>query len=399
MVKAPGILFTAFEHSGDEHAAPVIAELRRMLPDTPIYATGGDRMAAAGAEIIEKTTHMGLMFADSASHIPEHFRRLNRLKRFLADHPIAVHVPTDSPAANWDICKLIKRRYGKPSASGPGAKVVHLVAPQVWAWAQWRVRKLRKFSDMVLCLLPFEPSWFEKRGVNARFIGHPLFNHAIETDPLRWQAMTYPTGSPKVALMPGSRAAEITRNWPIIVDAWKELSARFPGAQAVVAGINADSLNRFRELTPDIPDSMHLVHSQTDAVIHWADVVLAVSGTVSLHIARQSKPMVLIYKANRLTWTLVGQFLINTRTFTLPNLIHSGRVEGGDSHIVKEFIPFLGGSVEPIVDEVAHLIDNDRARAVQIEALDNIVAQFQRHNAGREAAETIVQIMRQDQTA
>ena len=276
---------------------------------------------------------------------------------------------------------------------------MHLVAPQVWAWAQWRVGKLRRYSDMVLCLLPFEPAWFEKRGVNARFIGHPLFDHTIESDPLRWQGMTYPGGSPKVALMPGSRAAEITRNWPFIHEAWQKLSERYSDAQAVVAGVNADSLNRFRELTPDIPSNMRLVHSQTDAVVHWADVVLAVSGTVSLHIARQSKPMVLMYKVNRWTWSMVGQFLINTRTFTLPNLIHAGRVEGGDKHIVKEFIPFLGGSVDGIVDEVANLIEDDRARAVQVEALDNIVAQFQRHNAGREAAETIVEIMRQDQTA
>lgn len=399
MSKRPGILFTAFERSGDEHAAPVIAELRRMAPDTPIYATGGRHMQEAGAELIEQTDHMGLMLADSAGEIPEHFRRLGRLKKWLADHPVAVHVPTDSPAANWDICKLVKRRYGKPAADRPAAKVVHLVAPQIWAWAQWRVGKLRKYSDLVLCLLPFEPAWFEKRGIRARFIGHPLFNHPIDQDAFNWQSIGYPAGSPKVALMPGSRPKELSRNWPIMFETWRTLCERYPDAQAVVAGVHEAALEKLRRITPELPENMKLVHSQTDTVINWADVVLAVSGTVSLHIARQSKPMALLYKVNAFTWYTVGQFLVKARTYTLPNLIAAGRVEGADKdkHVVREFIPFLGGSVQPIADELSRLIDDEQAHAAQVAALNGIVEQLSRHDAGRDAAEAIVGVMRSAQ--
>lgn len=381
-----GILFTAFERSGDEHAAPVIEHIRQVAPEIPIYATGGLHMEAAGATLIERTEHMGAMGADSFSQVLDHLRRMKRLKRWLAEHPIAVHVPTDSPAANWGICKAVKKQFGDE------AKVVHLVAPQVWAWGQWRVKRLRHGSDLVLCLLPFEPDWFKRHGVNARFIGHPVFDHPLDYDELNAQAAMYPHGSPKIALMPGSRSKELTRNWPVILDAWRHFAAAHPDASAVVAGINAEALPRLREIDGDIPDSVHMVHSQTDAIVRWADAVLSVSGTVSLHIARQAKPMVLLYKLNPVTWTLAGQFIVKARTFTLPNLIAAGRVEGAPprEHLVKEFVPWLGGSAQPIADALAHLVDHDKARHAQIDGLKKVIGHFAPHNAGKEAAQAIL---------
>jgi lipid-A-disaccharide synthase len=101
----------------------------------------------------------------------EHLKINRAVKRWLQTHPVALHVPVDSPAANFPICKIAKKS---------GARVVHLVAPQVWAWAEWRVNKLRRLTDLVLCLLPFEEQWFAMRGVKARFVGHPLFDEPLD---------------------------------------------------------------------------------------------------------------------------------------------------------------------------------------------------------------------------
>jgi len=385
----PCILFTAFEPSGDEHAASAITVLRQRLPDVPIYGLGGKKMAEAGCQLIEETAAVGRMGSDSAWQVFDHFKRLSRVKKWARGKSIAVHVPTDSPAANWSYCRMIKRMYRKPGADRVKSRVVHLVAPQVWAWAQWRVKRLRKWSDLALCLLPFEPAWFRARGVNARFIGHPAFDHQLDTDKLSWESMKFPKGSPKIALLPGSRSTELTRNWPILHSVFTQLLQQHPDAQAVVGAVDANAEKTLRELTPDSPDSMHYTHGRTDAAIHWADVVLTVSGTVTLHIARHTKPMVILYKVSPFIWSAFGQFIVDTRTFTLPNLITLGRpAPTREGHLFKEFIPFWGDD-EPIVREMSRLISDEKLQAQQVEALEAIVEKFSNLHAGREAGEQI----------
>lgn len=391
MSQPPCILFTAFEPSGDEHAASAIVELRKRLPDVPIHGFGGPRMAEAGAQIIEQTSGMGLMLADSAGHVFDHFRRVSRLKRWADEHPVAVHVPTDSPAANWSFCRMIKKKFAAPAPGRPAARVVHLVAPQVWAWAQWRVKRLQQWSDLVLCLLPFEPNWFAEHDVNARFIGHPSFDEPLDTDHLNWQAMNYPSGSPRIALLPGSRKSEMKANWPVLLDAFGRFSQRHPDAQAVVAAVDEAAAKSLRKRAGQVRANLRIVAGQTQSVIHWSQVVLTVSGTVSLQIARHGKPMAIVYRIQPLNWWLVGQWLVSTRTFTLPNLITLGRPEPTTAgHVVREFIPFWGPST-PIVDELSRLVDDADYRAAQQRALAGVVAQFEGHHAGREAATAIAE--------
>ncbi|MDX1564755.1 MAG: hypothetical protein R3236_05070, partial [Phycisphaeraceae bacterium] len=232
------ILFTAFEPSGDEHAAAVIRQLLKIRPRWKVHALGGPQMAAAGAELIENTTQEAVMGTGALAKVREHRAILRRLADWWDDHPIAVHVPTDSPAANWSICKMAKAR---------NCRVAHLVAPQVWAWASWRVRRLQRWSDLVLSVLPFETLWFAERGVEARFIGHPLYDEPLDTDELRWQSVNYPTDEPKIALLPGSRPGELKRNWPVMKSAFERFRQRRPKACAVVAVRNQAALKSIRD--------------------------------------------------------------------------------------------------------------------------------------------------------
>lgn len=386
--EAPSILFTAFEPSGDEHAAPVIRHLRETRPDISIYALGGPKMKAAGATLIENTVNDAAMLAGALAKINEHRAIRRRLHVWLADHPIALHVPTDSPAANWGICKITK------ALPGVGAKVVHLVAPQVWAWASWRVKRLQKWSDRTLCLLPFEPAWFAKHDVDARFIGHPLFDSPLDTESLDATAATLPDAKTKLALLPGSRPGEIRKNWPLMRRVFTEVDGRLSGCEAVVAVGSDRQRDQLMRLDPTIGGKVQIETGQTDAAIHWADAVLTVSGTVTLHVARHAKPMAIVYRVPWLNWQLIGRWLIDTRTFTLPNLIaNDGPHKDRSRHIVREFVPQLSDHATPIADEIVSLIEDETKRAKQIEAVREALAKFDGHDAGREASEAILEVL------
>lgn len=376
MSEAPAILFTGFEPSGDDHAAAVIAELRRRHPDLKMYAWGGPHMAQAGAEIIEETGRDAVMGLPGLAKIREHKAINARIAAWLEKNPIAVHVPVDSPAANFPICAL---------ARASGAKVVHLVAPQVWAWASWRVRKLRRLSNFVCCVLPFEEKWFADHRVRAKFVGHPLFDTPLDLDALDGVIESWPSGSPKIALLPGSRPAEIRKNFPLLMAAYRRIASEHAEIAGVVAATRADLEPTIRELAGGPwPESLRFVSHQTDCAIRWADLCLVVSGTVTLQIARQRKPMVIIYKLNRLLYNLIGRWLIKTPFFSLPNLIAGKR-------IVPELIPHFGGA-DAMVDEAVGLLERPELVERQKAALAEVVAAFEGHNAACGAADVIERV-------
>jgi lipid-A-disaccharide synthase len=372
------ILFTAFEPSGDDHASAVIAAVRRRHPRAVIYAWGGPKMEAAGAQIIERTGDDAVMGVPGLAKIREHQRINKRIGAWLAAHPeVGVHVPVDSPAANFPVCEIARKH---------GMRVVHLVAPQVWAWGSWRVKKLRRLSDLVLCLLPFEQAWFERRGVPARFVGHPLFDTVLDTRALDARAAELPAGAPRIALLPGSRPAELRKNFPLLLESFRRLRSDSHGAAGVVAVTSEGAAGRLREDAARLggwPQGLEIVWGETDAVVRWCQIALVVSGTVTLQVARQQRPMVIVYKSSRWFYEFVGRWIVSTPFFTLPNLI-AGR------EIVPELVPHFGDA-EPIVERVSRLIEDDAAASRQIEELGRVCAAFGGHTASESAAEAIAE--------
>ena len=153
------VLFTAFEPSGDAHAAPVVKALRGLAPDLFVAAWGGPKLHEAGATVIERSADDGAMGLSALSRMGAVRRHAAAIDRWRSQHRVTVHVPVDSPAANFPIARRFKRS---------GVRVCHLVAPQLWAWGAWRLNKLRRCTDCVLCLLPFEEKWFRDRQISAK---------------------------------------------------------------------------------------------------------------------------------------------------------------------------------------------------------------------------------------
>lgn len=375
----PAILFTAFEPSGDDHAAVVIRELRRRWPDLPIYAWGGPKMATAGATIIAETGSDAVMGVPGFSKIIEHQKINKQIARWLSEHKeVRVHVPVDSPAANFPIAGIARRLR---------RTVVHLVAPQLWAWGAWRVGKLRRRTDLVLCLLPFEERWFRRRGIPARFIGHPLFDEPIDAEALDAAARSLPGGRHKVALLPGSRPAELRRNFPLLLRTFRDLRARHEGVVGLVGARTEevrDTLYAHANQMGGWPAGLEIEIGKTDLVARWSDLALVVSGTVMLQVARHGRPMVVVYKVRgfeRMVYRMVGRRVITTKYFTLPNLI-------ARQEIVPELVPHFGG-YEPLLDRAEDLILSEDRREAQRLNQRAVCAQFTGLSAAAAAADAL----------
>lgn len=374
--RSPTILFTAFEPSGDIHAAPVIRELRSAAPQLEIHACGGPHMEAAGAQMLHRTVQIGAMGLEAVGRSLAVRRVLKDLKRWARGQRLVAHVPVDSPAANFPLAGHLHR---------DGVKVIHLVAPQVWAWGSWRIGKLRRRTDLVLCLLPFEEPWFRERNVPARFIGHPSINRRLDVPSMRERMHGLPVGAPRVAIFPGSRQHEVTRNTRLLTEIYTELQGRHAGMRGVVVAANPHLARLIRRKINVFPTGLHMITGDAEAVIGWCDLALAVSGTISLDITLQRKPMIGLYRTGLLSW-LGAKLVLRTPYRLLPNII-------AEREIVPEFIPYVGGPM-PIVRVATRFLSDSKHAAVQAEELHRVCLRFANHDPPKEGARAILETIR-----
>ena len=368
--KSRTIFFAVFEPSGDVLAARLIQELKRRDPSLRFVGFGGPKMAQQGVDLLEETTEHAVIALGALGQVREQLRRLGVLSDYLKQNDVAALVPVDSPAANWSVCKKVRKLR-------PSAKIVHLVCPQVWGWATWRVRRLRKLTDQVLCLLPFEPGWLDERGVPGVFVGHPVFEDAPQVldkpvaDDLPWSG---DSGVLRLALMPGSRRSEVEKNWPTMLEVFKAVKAAHPEVVGLCAALKAGGEARFAPLggVDALPEGMEVVGGRTPEVLRWADVVLAKSGTSTLQVASLCKPMVAFYNVSPVAWQLLGRWLIKSRTFALPNIISEWQ---DGRRVVPEFIPHFGDP-EPITGALDALVGDVAVRGQQEAGLRRVAEPF-----------------------
>jgi len=370
-------LFTAFEQSGDAMAAPVIREMVSHPSGPKIYAYGGPQMEAAGAELLGETVGAGAIGFKALGRSMTIRKLARKIKAWAAWQRVLVHVPVDSPAANFPICKVMR---------ASGARVVHLVAPQLWAWGGWRIGKLRKLTDLVLCVLPFEEQWFFDRDVPAKFIGHPAINRVVDLDALKERMHGLPQGAPRLGLFPGSRAHEVKANTRFLVNAYAELQARHAGLCGVIVAASPEIAKIVRRRIRVFPTNLHMITGSADAVIAWSDLVLAVSGTITLDITVQRKPMIGVYKTGLFTW-LSAKLLIRTPFWLLPNII-------AEREIVPEFVPHFGGPM-PIVREATRYLLDSKHAAIQSEELHRVCLRFANHDPAKDAVRLIIKTVQQ----
>jgi len=375
------LLFTAFEPSGDRLGARLIEAIRERGYTGQIHAYGGPQMEKAGANILEHTTQHAAMLLGAAALWKEHHDRRKRLAHWLSENDVTCVIPIDSPAANFPICELARK-------AKPSAKIVHLVAPQVWAWGQWRVKKMPRLTNHVLCLLPFEPDWFAQHNVPSSYVGHPSFAK-FESSDRHAELPETGQGQVKVALLPGSRSSEVKKNWPTMRQVFVRLRESRPNLIGVVAASDDERAELIQQTAGGLADGMSMLVGDSSAVMDWADVGLIVSGTATLETAGRGLPMVVLYNTTRWQWNLYGRWLIATRTFALPNLISQWQ---GDGHCVQEFVPHFG-QVEPVVEALSELIDDPAKREAQKQSLTQVSEPFQSIDFKEVASTKLLEIL------
>jgi lipid-A-disaccharide synthase len=314
------IFFSVGEPSGDQHAARLIHALRRRRPDLAIRGYGGPKMAQAGCALDFELTDLAVVGIFRVLPLLWAFyRQVKRAERLFREaRPDAV-VLVDFPGFNWWIAR---------KAKAAGIPVFYYLPPQLWGWAPWRVKRMRKFVDHILCGLPFEPQWYAEHGLQAEYVGHPFFDDVAETQlDANFCRRAHTEFKRIVGILPGSRNHEVESNFPLQIDVMEQVAARHPDVQFLVACFRERHRERCRQLLESRPRRLpvELVVGRTPEIIEVSDCCLMVSGSVSLEMLARAKPAVVHYRVSPLTYTLVRP-LVNVKSITLPNLIAGRRL-------------------------------------------------------------------------
>ena len=333
-------LLIAGEASGDEHGARLIASLKAVDAKAAFAFIGGDKMAQqAGVAPLYHYREIAVMGFTSVLRSMSKIRLAARLlQEEMLSNPPDVVIPIDYGGFNL--------RYTLPMAHRHGVPVVYYIPPKVWASRRRRIKRLQSYTDLCLTILPFEADYLSQRGVHARYVGNPSIQSVGEL--LDSNAKLCDTARPYIALLPGSREAEIARNLPIMCRAIDLLPAPW---RAVIAGApNIDPAH----YTPYINERIELVADETLPLLAGASAALVTSGTATLETALIGTPQVVAYRlpAGRLArWAF--DHILPIRYFSLVNLI-------AESPVVEEL---LGDAVtaQRLVQALTPLLDRESA--------------------------------------
>lgn len=289
-------MITAGEASADQHAAGIIRALKEILPEAEFFGLGGPEMIKEGFEACYDMQDFAVMgFSAVIPKIRRIFQVHRGLKDLLLRRRPTLFIPVDLPDFNMRLSAFAHRQH---------IKVLYYIAPQAWAWRRYRARQLARITDGLAVIFPFEEAFFRSYGVQARYVGHPLLEHAPACQDIRWP----PT---RIALMPGSRRDEIVRMLPIMMD-----------AKRIIAERHAE-IRWFLPVAPGIDEHLIRRHTDADVVLTEGlpevDLALVKSGTACFEMALKGVPEVICYTTSRLNYLLAKTFL-SLEHIGMPNI-------------------------------------------------------------------------------
>ena len=369
------VFLSAAEPSADAHCAGLIAAMNKSSPGIKFVGVGGPKMAQAGCELLEHTVGKAVMIYKAFSQVAYFYKLIKRINHYFKSNNVDLVIVCDSPSFNFHVAKAAKKA---------GIKTLFFVAPQLWAWASWRIRKLRKFCDKLCCILPFEQDWFGQRGVDAIFVGNPLLDKLEIAIGRHEQYSNFDAKNARFALMPGSRAAEINSLWRPMQQIALRLKEKYSGATFVAVAVDSGREEILR--TAQIPGfecqySVDSVNKTAGAV----DFSIVASGSATIEVAAAGCPMVIMYQINRTLWRLFGWMIIRAKLFSLVNIL-AGR------ELVPEFMPCFA-SIEPIIASIENLVQDSSKMAQLSGELARLTEPLAKKKASLEVAKIAVEMM------
>ena len=373
----PLVFISVAEPSADGHAASLIRAVHQLRPEVRFVGVAGPAMTEAGCWPIFDMTRYSAMLLGAARAVIPAIRLLATTRRHLGRYPFSAAVVVDSPILNLPIARRAKLR---------SLPVLYFIAPQLWAWGQYRVRKLRAHVDRMAVILPFEQDYFRSRGINATYVGHPLFDR-LSGLPAEHEvvASIRSRGQPVLAILPGSRKHVVREVLPGQLDVVRQVLRRFSGAHVGISVANPQASAVVAELLAGTELPVTRYRDQNASLLTAADLALVASGTATLEVAYRHTPMIVMYNANRWAYHLVGRWFINTPRLSLVNIL-AGR------ELVPEFMPYYR-STRPIADRAINLLADPEARRRMSDDLAALVDPLVKTGASANTARILLEMI------
>ena len=325
----PRVYLVAGEASGDRLAADLLRELKKN-PKLKAYGVGGPMLKAAGQEqSLNLAKHAVVGLTDVLKNLPKFLKIFREVKHEIAEVNPDVVILVDYPGFNLRLAKALHGQRNAPA-------IVYYVSPQVWAWKAGRAKLMERILDRLLVIFPFEVDWFAKHApkLKTKWVGHPLADRWIA------QAKEGPKDEiPCVALLPGSRAKEIAKHWPVLLQAAQRIVREQKNVTFMTLATDHEMRQKLEEewaRQPMSGVSLDILAGQSLTQLTRCSLAIVASGTATLECAMAGLPMLVIYKTSWLTYWL-GRFLIQLPYLSMVNVLAGEKV-------VPEF---LQGAMEP----------------------------------------------------
>ncbi|MFT6987768.1 MAG: lipid-A-disaccharide synthase [Psychromonas sp.] len=378
MKKPLTIGLIAGEASGDILGEGLIKALKVHYPDAIFEGIAGPKMIAQGCRALHPLEALSVMgFAEVLCKL----RSILRIRKSIINHFIAnppdIFIGIDAPDFNLTVELKLKEK---------NIKTIHYVSPSVWAWKQWRIHKIAKATDLVLAFLPFEKAFYDKFNVPCQFVGHTLADQLplIPEKSHARKKLGLAEQEKLLAILPGSRKAEVEMLGPIFLQAASIISQQYPALKFIVPMVNDARKKQFlaqqKLYAPNLP--LQIFDGQASAVLQSADTVLLASGTAALEAMLAKAPMVVAYRVKPITY-VIAKSLAKIKYTSLPNLI-------ADKEVVKELSQY-DCTVENIVAELQRLLGQDNSDMINT---FTELHQLIKCDADAQAAQAVVDLLK-----
>lgn len=349
------IMIVAGEASADAHAAAVVRELKKLRPKLEVFGVGGRALRNEGADLIFDFSRTGVVgITEVLPEIPKFLSAYRALLKEIRQRPPRGVILLDLPDFNLFLAGKIRKHW-------PGLKIIYYISPQVWAWRRGRVKKIAQRADAMLVLFPFEVELYRTAGMDVEFVGHPLkdtVKPTAEPDSLRREFGLSGAG-PVIALLPGSRRAELDAYLPVMTEFADFFSREQNDAAFLLALAPTLQTDQILSRLGARASRLRIIPQRLYDVLAVADLAVAASGTVTLEAALMETPMVVLGKVSPLTYAIVKP-LTTVPYYSLPNVI-AGR------QIVPELIQRQANPRRLLAEVKALLHDTTKREQTKME--------------------------------
>ncbi len=362
-------MILAGEVSGDTHAAHLVSELKKRMPQATFIGMGGPLMEKEGVRLFYTLKDLAVLGLIEVLKKYFHFRRIfNHLASILKTEKPDLLILVDYPGFNVRFAKVANKNK---------VPVLYYISPQVWAWAKWRRYVIARRVQKMLVVFPFEKDFYRATGLDVEYVGHPL------ADSLQPASLSKEN---VIGLLPGSREHEVERLFPLMLAAAEAIYKEESGVQFVASAANDALMASMREMAAGVHFPLTILKESLRDIAQRSRVVMVASGTATLECAALIAPMVVVYKVSFLTW-LLARLVVRLPYIGLVNIVRGKKVvpeliqfQATPDRIAKEVLSLLNSpdkseKMKEELEKVRHAIGEKGASARAAQAVETFLQQ------------------------